>query len=110
MEALSAAMAPPRVRICSGCWVNTTGARYFERQGGYNFQSRVDAVLDGLDLRDLSQDTPVDILSGGQKTRLGLAGCFCPIPTAPPRRADNHLDIEALEWLERFLQDSVAPS
>src|SRR5690606_28966354 len=45
----------------------------FERLGGYTVQARSDAVLDGLALRDLDQDTPVEILSGGQKTRLGLA-------------------------------------
>jgi ATP-binding cassette subfamily F protein 3 len=49
-------------------------------------------------------DTPVAILSGGQKTRLGLARILA---KAPPilllDEPTNHLDITALEWLERYL-------
>ena len=77
----------------------------FERLGGYDFRARVDAVLDGLDLRGLSQNTPVDILSGGQKTRLGLARLLLSNPDLLLLdEPTNHLDIDALEWLERFLQ------
>jgi len=45
----------------------------FERLGGYGLEARSEAVLEGLDLRHVEQETPVEILSGGQKTRLGLA-------------------------------------
>ena len=106
MEALSAAMATAQGQDLQRLLGEYDGAlATFERQGGYNFQSRVDAVLDGLDLRDLSQDTPVDILSGGQKTRLGLARLLLSNPDLLLLdEPTNHLDIEALEWLERFLQ------
>ena len=84
-----------------------------ERLGGYGIESRADAVLDGLDLGDLDQNTPVEILSGGQKTRLGLARLLLAAPGALGASGQslllldeptNHLDIEALEWLEEFLQ------
>jgi ATP-binding cassette subfamily F protein 3 len=106
MEALSAAMATAQGQDLQRLLGEYDRAlATFERQGGYNFQSRVDAVLDGLDLRDLSQDTPVDILSGGQKTRLGLARLLLSNPDLLLLdEPTNHLDIEALEWLERFLQ------
>jgi len=78
----------------------------FDRLGGYTVQARSDAVLDGLALRDLDQDTPVEILSGGQKTRLGLARLLLSHPDLLLLdEPTNHLDIDALEWLEAFLRD-----
>jgi ATP-binding cassette subfamily F protein 3 len=77
----------------------------FERLGGYAIQPQANAILDGLDLHDLAQDTPVDLLSGGQKTRLGLARLLLSNPDLLLLdEPTNHLDIEALEWLEEFLQ------
>jgi len=62
-------------------------------------------VLAGLGLGNLPLDTRVSVLSGGQKTRLGLARLL--LERAQLLLLDeptNHLDIEALEWLEGWLQ------
>jgi ATP-binding cassette subfamily F protein 3 len=76
----------------------------FEAGGGYRSEAHVDAVLAGLGLAGLDQETPVEILSGGQKTRLGLARLLLDHPQLLLLdEPTNHLDISALEWLEGFL-------
>jgi ATP-binding cassette subfamily F protein 3 len=62
-------------------------------------------VLAGLGLADLALDTPVGTLSGGQKTRLGLAALLAHNPQLLILdEPTNHLDVTALEWLEDWLQ------
>jgi ATP-binding cassette, subfamily F, member 3 len=61
-------------------------------------------VLAGLDLDHLPLSTPVAHLSGGQKTRLGLARLLIQKPRVLLLdEPTNHLDIDALEWLEAWL-------
>lgn len=64
-----------------------------------------EAVLAGLGLNAVSLEMPVASLSGGQKTRLGLARLLLRQPQVLLLdEPTNHLDIEALEWLEDWLQ------
>jgi ATP-binding cassette, subfamily F, member 3 len=61
-------------------------------------------VLAGLGLDHLSLTTLVAHLSGGQKTRLGLARLLIQKPRVLLLdEPTNHLDIDALEWLEAWL-------
>ncbi|MHB0877636.1 MAG: ribosomal protection-like ABC-F family protein [Anaerolineae bacterium] len=63
------------------------------------------AVLAGLGLAEAPLDTPVRTLSGGQKTRLGLARLLLRRPQLLLLdEPTNHLDIEALHWLEEWLR------
>ncbi|MGC9396090.1 MAG: ribosomal protection-like ABC-F family protein [Anaerolineae bacterium] len=63
-------------------------------------------ILAGLDLDDVPLDTPVSHLSGGQKTRLGLARLLIQNPQVLLLdEPTNHLDIGALEWLEGWLRE-----
>jgi ATP-binding cassette subfamily F protein 3 len=76
----------------------------FETLGGYEVEQRTTEVLAGLGLSDVFPDTPIARLSGGQRTRVGLARILLAQPTLLLLdEPTNHLDIEALEWLEGFL-------
>jgi ATP-binding cassette subfamily F protein 3 len=66
----------------------------------------VPAVLAALGLADYALSTPVKILSGGQKTRLALAGVLLTQPQLLILdEPTNHLDVDMLEWLESWIND-----
>ncbi|MGH2492372.1 MAG: ABC-F family ATP-binding cassette domain-containing protein [Candidatus Limnocylindria bacterium] len=76
---------------------------HFEHAGGYDFESTLGRVLGGLGLGGL-MDRLVATLSGGERTRLGLARLLLDDPDVLLLdEPTNHLDVAALEWLERFL-------
>ena len=65
---------------------------------------RSSGVLDGLGLAQLPRDIPVAHLSGGQKTRLALAGLLLSNPQVILLdEPTNHLDLEMLDWLEDWV-------
>ncbi len=65
------------------------------------------AVMASLGLDGLSHDLPLAALSGGQKTRLSLAGILLSNPSLLLLdEPTNHLDFEMLDWLETWLLKS----
>jgi len=80
----------------------------FRARGGYEFRTTVKRVLHGLGFGADDFDLHVQALSGGQRTRLMLALVL--LEDADLLLLDepeNHLDLEAHEWLESFLKESA---
>ena len=82
------------------------GLRYaFETGGGYSYDSRIHAVLKGLQFSTEQAQQPLDQLSGGQAARAALAKLLLQQPDVLLLdEPTNHLDLEALAWLEEYLQ------
>ena len=78
----------------------------FDAMGGYDNLRDIPGVLKrlGLGMEDLQK--PCGKLSGGEKTRLGMARLLLSGPDILfMDEPTNHLDIAATEWLEGFLKD-----
>lgn len=77
----------------------------FERRGGYELEHRTAAVFAGMGIGAIAGSRPVATLSGGEKSRVGLAALLLRSPDLLILdEPTNHLDFAALEWLEGYLQ------
>ncbi|MBZ0281751.1 MAG: ABC-F type ribosomal protection protein [Anaerolineae bacterium] len=76
----------------------------FERYGGYEMDYQADTVLNGLGVGHLPRDRKMGTLSGGEKTRVGLAMLLLGTPDILLLdEPTNHLDFASLNWLEGYL-------
>jgi ATP-binding cassette, subfamily F, member 3 len=75
----------------------------FTRRGGYARRARRDAVLHALGFQGRAA-TQLEHLSGGERTRLGLARLLMAQPDILLLdEPTNHLDLEMRSWLASFL-------
>lgn len=78
----------------------------FETLGGYDIDTRISKITNGLKISDTMQKMVFDALSGGEKTRVILAKILLEEPDILLLdEPTNHLDLESIEWLEGFLKE-----
>ncbi len=76
----------------------------FEQRGGYQLDYRTETVIQALSLAYLDGSRTISTLSGGEKTRLGLATLLIRAPDILLLdEPTNHLDFAMLDWLEKYL-------
>ncbi|MGH7488650.1 MAG: ABC-F family ATP-binding cassette domain-containing protein, partial [bacterium] len=76
----------------------------FEAAGGFRYRAVVEEVLTGLGFPRTTWDGPAEALSGGERSRLGLARALAASPDVLLMdEPTNHLDLDGLRWLESFL-------
>jgi ATP-binding cassette, subfamily F, member 3 len=82
----------------------TTLSDLYNLNGGYTYKGEINRVLKGLGFGEKDFNENINILSGGQKTRVAL----CKLLLTKPEillldEPTNHLDLDAIEWLEEYL-------
>src|SRR5699024_2606447 len=78
----------------------------FTSANGYGYESDIKGVLKGLGFMEDDFSKKVNLLSGGQKSRLALGKMLLQDPDLLLLdEPTNHLAIGAINWLEGFLKD-----
>ncbi|MBO7681856.1 MAG: ABC-F family ATP-binding cassette domain-containing protein [Clostridia bacterium] len=79
----------------------------YEAADGLTYKNLTRAVLSGLGFSEQEQELPVRSLSGGQKSKIGLAKLLLQKPDLMLLdEPTNHLDIRSIGWLENFISAS----
>ena len=76
---------------------------YLDKHDAWTLDSRLDQAMDAL--RCPPGDTPISILSGGERRRVALCRLLLTQPDILLLdEPTNHLDAESVQWLEKHLQ------
>lgn len=83
----------------------TLASELYNNRGGYTYKAEISRVLRGLGFTEEDYSKPINILSGGQKTRVALCKLLLKNPDILLLdEPTNHLDLAAIEWLEDYLK------
>jgi len=113
IEKMEAAMAQPMEDDELAALLERYGdaQEEFEHRGGYDLESRAQAVLTGLGIGPDDYNRPVESFSGGWKMRIALAKILTINPDVLLLdEPTNHLDIESILWLEDWLKNEFKGS
>jgi ATPase subunit of ABC transporter with duplicated ATPase domains len=78
----------------------------FQLQGGYEMEASISRIANGLGITESQLAQPVHSLSGGEKTKVGLAIILLRQPDLLLLdEPTNHLDMPSILWLEQFLKE-----
>ena len=77
----------------------------YEVGGGYEMDTSVDKICNGLGIPRAMREQEFDLLSGGEKTRVNLARLLLEqTDILLLDEPTNHLDLRSVEWLEAYLK------
>ncbi len=104
-EAINAKFAEPMEPEEMDALINRQGEvqELMEAKGAWNLDSRLEMAMDAL--RCPPNDTPVSVISGGERRRVALCRLLLQNPDILLLdEPTNHLDAESVAWLEHYLQ------
>lgn len=77
----------------------------FEKRGGFEMNTRINTVLNGMGFGDFDRNMKASNLSGGEKTKLSMAKLLLENPAVLLLdEPTNHLDFKTMQWLEGYLK------
>ncbi len=105
-ESINAQFAEPMEQEAMDALIERQGQvqELMDAKGVWDLDSKLEMAMDAL--RCPIGDTPVSILSGGERRRVALCRLLLQQPDILLLdEPTNHLDAESVAWLERFLQN-----